>query len=210
METRAYRSKIGRLPWAYRNEINERIRDGVAPAALLASINASPAYAAIRDQFGGTDVSPQNLSDWRTTGYADWLADQDRTDRLRKLAETSQSMAAACGGDAATVGARLIAARLLDLLETADPDQVGDLVKAVAALRSGEAESVRLDIARRKTDLQADALALEQKKFRRQTAEMFLAWYEDQRAREIAGGDGDYAAKIDRLGKHMYGEDWSA
>ena len=39
MTTRCYRSKIGRLPFAVRNELNERIRDGEGGPAILAWLN---------------------------------------------------------------------------------------------------------------------------------------------------------------------------
>ena len=39
MNTRCYRSKIGRLPFAVRNELNERIRDGAQGAELLDWLN---------------------------------------------------------------------------------------------------------------------------------------------------------------------------
>ncbi len=35
MTTRCYRSKIGRLPFAVRNELNERIRDGAQGLSLI-------------------------------------------------------------------------------------------------------------------------------------------------------------------------------
>ena len=43
MTTRCYRSKIGRLPFAMRNELNERIRDGEGGPAILAWLNAEKA-----------------------------------------------------------------------------------------------------------------------------------------------------------------------
>ena len=39
MTTRCYRSKIGRLPFAVRNELNERIRDDAQGAEILDWLN---------------------------------------------------------------------------------------------------------------------------------------------------------------------------
>ena len=51
-------------------------------------------------------------------------------------------------------------------------------------------------------------LALERLKFQRQTAEIFLKWYEDKRAREIVESRDGNAEKIERLGRAMFGEYW--
>ncbi|HXG49100.1 MAG TPA: hypothetical protein VNO52_15860 [Methylomirabilota bacterium] len=51
-------------------------------------------------------------------------------------------------------------------------------------------------------------LDLDRHKFARETCELFLRWYADRRAREIATGPETNAAKIERLGQLMFGEDW--
>lgn len=56
--------------------------------------------------------------------------------------------------------------------------------------------------------LKAGELDLARQRFRRETAEMFLQWYEDQRARDVAGSGASQAEKIERLGELMFGEDW--
>ena len=202
--TRAYRSKIGRLPYSVRNELNERIRDGATGTAVLAWIHAHPAWAAIRAELGGAaDISPQNLTSWRESGYKDWLDEQQKTARLRSLASLSESIALQTGGDPAAVGSRILTAKLLDALEEADPVTQGELVKAFAALRAGEADAQRVQIARGKLDLSRQALDLDRDKFRRQTCELFLKWYADRSALEIASGPGSHDDKIQALLKFM-------
>lgn len=45
-------------------------------------------------------------------------------------------------------------------------------------------------------------------RLKRETCELFLTWWEDKRAREIASGGSTNAEKIERLGKLMFGEDF--
>jgi hypothetical protein len=201
--TRAYRSKIGRLPFAVRTELNERIRDGATGTAILEWINTHPAWLKINRELGTASVSPQNLTDWRGTGYKDWLGEQDKTARLRSLASLSQSIALQTGGDPAAVGARILTAKLLDALEEADPVTQGELVKAFASLRAGEADAQRVQIARDKNDLARQSLALDLQKFQRQTCELFLKWYNNQQALSIATGPGTNDDKIQALLKFM-------
>jgi hypothetical protein len=201
--TRAYRSKIGRLPYAVRTELNERIRDGATGTAILAWINSHPAWRKVSAEIGCGDLNPQNLTDWRGTGYKDWLGEQDKTARLRSLASLSQSIALQTGGDPAAVGARILTAKLLDALEEADPVTQGELVKAFAALRAGEADAQRVQIARDKNDLARQSLALDLQKFQRQTCELFLKWHNNQKALSIANGPGTNDDKIQALLKFM-------
>lgn len=201
--TRAYRSKIGRLPFAVRTELNERIRDGATGQAVMDWLSGHAAWAAVQAETGCGAVNAQNLTDWRNTGYRDWLGEQDKTERLRSLASLSESIAAQTGGDPAAVGARILAGRLLDALEAADPETQGDLVKAFATLRAGETDARRVAIAHEKVALSRQALALERQRFRRQTCEMFLKWYADQRAAAIADGPGTNDDKISALLAYM-------
>lgn len=56
--------------------------------------------------------------------------------------------------------------------------------------------------------LKEGALALEQQKFQRVTCELFLKWFEDKLARDIASGSSSNSEKINKLGELMFGEDW--
>ena len=199
IDTRAYRSKIGRLPWALRTELCERMREGHdTGAALCRWLNAQRAAKAAR-----VKVSEQNLSAWRTTGYAAWLRGNERARHLRELAEAAQHVAEATGGDPAAVGSRILAGRMLDMLESADEEKAGEFARAVAALRKGENDAGRLDLERRKADLAREALDLERAKFRRLTCEMFLKWHADRVAVDIAAGPGTNDDKIKALLAYM-------
>ena len=207
--TRAYRSKIGRLPFALRTELNERIRDGATGTAVLTWLNSTPEMTAVRADTGCEDLNPQNLTDWRNSGYKDWLDNQDATERLRNLTELSQSMVHQTGGDPAAVGARILTGKLLDALETADPELQGELVKAFCSLRAGETDSQRTQLAREKNDLARESLALNRQKFQRTTCQLFLQWYEDEQAKNVVEDKTiNNDAKTEALGRLMFGQLW--
>lgn len=209
MTTRCYRSKIGRLPFAVRNELNERIRDGEGGPAILAWLNAEKATRRVLKELKQGEVNAQNLTDWRSSGYRDWLEDQERADRIRRLAEASSAIAAAAGGNAAGVGCNIATAKIMDILEETDPEKVSDLAKALVQLRAGENAAQKVALAEEKNAIQKEQLSLSRAKFERDTARLFIKWAQNKDALSIAtdrklGGD----EKTERLGKLMFGDLW--
>ncbi|MGN0832613.1 MAG: hypothetical protein ACI4RD_03045 [Kiritimatiellia bacterium] len=209
MNTRCYRSKIGRLPFAVRNELNERIRDGAQGAELLDWLNGLKETKRMLREAKAEKVNAQNLTDWRSTGYKDWLDDQADADRIRRVAELSHSIATAAGGSAAGVACNIATAKIMDALQSADEGQIADLSKALVALRSGENAAQKVALAEEKNALQKEQIALSRAKFERDTARLFVKWAQNRDALAIAtdrriGGD----EKTERLGRLMFGDLW--
>lgn len=209
MTTRCYRSKIGRLPFAIRNELNERIRDGASGSEILTWLNAAKETRKILRELKSGEINAQNLTDWRSTGYKDWLEDQGQADRIRRLAEISQTLASAAGGNAAGVGCNIATAKIMDALESADEEQVADLAKALVQLRSSENAAQKVALAKEKNALAEEQLNLSRAKFERDTARLFVKWAQNKDALSIAtdrklGGD----EKTERLGRLMFGDLW--
>jgi len=224
MNTRCYRSKIGRLPFAIRNELNERIRDGAQGAELLDWLNGLKETKRILREMGGPRSGPastseraasaaainaQNLTDWRSSGYKDWLDDQKDADRIRRLAEVSQTIATAAGGNAAGVACNIATAKIMDALEAADDDMIADLSKALVALRAGENAAQKVALAEEKNALAKEQLSLSRAKFERDTTRLFIKWAANKDALALAtdkrlGSD----EKTDRLGRLMFGDLW--
>ncbi len=209
MNTRCYRSKIGRLPFAVRNELNERIRDGAQGAELLDWLNGlKETKRILREQKSGP-INAQNLTDWRSTGYKDWLEDQGDADRIRRLAEVSQTLAAAAGGNVAGVGCSIATAKIMDALESADDDKVADLATALVKLRSSENAAQKVALAEEKNAIQKEQLELSRAKFERDTTRLFIKWAQSKDALALAtdkhlGSD----EKTERLGRLMFGDLW--
>ena len=211
MTTRCYRSKIGRLPFAVRNELNERIRDGAQGAEILDWLNGlKETKRILREQKSGP-INAQNLTDWRSSGYRDWLDDQDRADRIRRLAEVSQTLATAAGGNAAGVGCNIATAKIMDILEAADEDQVADLATALVKLRASENAAQKVALAEEKNAIQKEQLSLSRAKFERDTTRLFIKWAQSKDALALAtdkrlGSD----EKTERLGRLMFGDLWES
>jgi len=213
MNTRYYRSKIGRLPFAIRNELNERIRDGATGSDLLAWLNASKEFKAVMKAEKCGPLNAQNLTDWRNTGYADWMKDQGESDRIRSIAEKSMSLVAASGSDPSTVAARIAAASLIDLLtqDSVDDKTLNEASRSIAALRNAELSHEKNQLSRQKLSMDAESLALDQAKFQRSTCEMFIKWYNSKQARAIADDRSvDVTAKTEKLGQLMFGDLWDS
>lgn len=209
MTTRCYRSKIGRLPFAVRNELNERIRDGEGGPAILAWLNAEKATRRVLRGLKAGEVNAQNLTDWRSSGYRDWLADQGEADRIRRLAEISSTIASAAGGNAAGVACNIATARIMDALEGADDGTVADLAKALVQLRAGENAARKVALAGEKNALAKEQLSLSRAKFERDTARLFVKWAQNRDAVALATDRGLGAdEKTERLGRLMFGDLW--
>lgn len=210
-QTRYYRSKIGRLPHKIRTELNERIRDGATGTAILSWLNGLPDMTSVRAETGCEDVNAQNLTDWRTSGYADWLNEQDKTERIRSLASLSESIVLQAGGDPAAVGSRVLMGKMLETLENADLCTQGELAKAFSMLRAGEADSQRIALAKEKNEISRQALALDRAKFQRTTCELFLKWYEDEQAKSVVEDKSlNNDAKTEALGRLMFRDLWDS
>ena len=211
MNTRCYRSKIGRLPFAIRNELNERIRDGAQGADILVWLNCLPAVKKILRELKTSIVNAQNLTDWRSTGYKDWLEDQKDADRIRRLAEVSQTLAAAAGGNVAGVGCSIATPKIMDALESADDDKIADLSTALVKLRASENAAQKVALAEEKNAIQKEQLELNRAKFERDTTRLFIKWAQSKDAIALAtdkrlGSD----EKTERLGRLMFGDLWES
>lgn len=216
MITRCYRSKIGRLPFAIRNELNERIRDGAQGAELLEWLNGLKETKKILREMGGprsgaAAINAQNLTDWRSSGYSHWLDDQKEADRIRRLAEVSQTIATAAGGNAAGVACNIVTAKIMDALEAADDEMIADLSTALVKLRASENAAQKVALAEEKNAIQKEQLELSRAKFERDTTRLFIKWAQSKDALALAndkrlGSD----EKTERLGRLMFGDLWES
>jgi hypothetical protein len=60
----------------------------------------------------------------------------------------------------------------------------------------------------RRLALDKEEHGLSLQKFQRDTAELFIKWAEDQRAKDVLASSSSNAEKIEQLGSLMFGEDW--
>lgn len=166
--------KIARLPRDLRHQLNRRLQDGESGRRLLEWLNSLPATREIlAADFGGREISVQNLSEWKQGGYQDWLARQETLACARELAGDAAELAAAADGPLADHLAVVLSARYAALVSEWDGEMddafrrkaraLRTLCQDIAELRRGDhtAERLRLDLdrfAEANKDAQAQAL----------------------------------------------------
>lgn len=202
----ARNGKIARMPAEIRREVNQRLLDGHSGPKILAWLNALPVVKAVlQSDFDGEAVSPQNLSDWRSGGYQAFLHEREQVDQAKTLAQFSMDLATASGEEMAKGAAAIAAGKLLSMIESAPDEQLTKIVAAITSLRNAELLAADTKIKQSRLAQTERALALEEAKFQRTTCELFLKWYTDKRATEIAEGKGAKDVKISLLRELMFG-----
>lgn len=198
--------KIARLPAKIREEVNMRLHDGQTASKIIAWLHSVPEVLTILDeQFKEDPVSAQNISEWRAGGYKDWLARRDRVDNLKLLSSYAFDLAKA-GGSVSDGAAAIAGGRLLEMLETADEKTVGGLASALATLRSSEASSLNAQTNRARLEQREREIGLEEQKFQRQTAALFVKWARTPEAQAILGSREAEAVQMEKLVQLMFGE----
>jgi len=217
----ARQGKIARLPHALREALNIRLQNGESAAAVLAWLNARPeAIRAWETYFDGNPAEAQNLSNWRSGGYAEWLARKDRTENLKTLSAFALDLTKS-GGNIADGAASILAGQILEALEQganmavtggsddADKDPaagVAKMAQAVAALQSSGVARSRLELDKRKVAQKDQALALDREKFERQTVTMFVEWAKSPEAVAILDSGKPKHVQMDKLRELMFGK----
>lgn len=196
--TTTRRSKIWKLGVKVREELCERMENGEDGGTLLPWLNFN-----LR---GSAAITPQNLSEWRAGGYEDWKRDRTRADQIRYLSELSRRLAKADGGNMAQGAVAVAGGRLLELLESAEGDSLNKITAALTGLRAVEIGAQKLKIDQVKLGQKDRELQLAEDRFRRQTAELFLKFYANKKAADIAEGKATREVKLDHLVQLMFGD----
>ena len=88
--------KIARLPLDIREQLNRRLQDGEIGKELVVWLNSVPeVQAVLKAEFGDRPVNEPNLSDWRTSGYEDWLVHQDSMQQVNQLVANAKELGGA-------------------------------------------------------------------------------------------------------------------
>lgn len=204
------KGKIARLPWTHREQVNHRLLNGETYPTIAAWLNADPIVRKIlEDQFGGQDINPQNLSNWRSGGYTDWLAEREEIEATKALTQFSAQLAEAAG-DLPTSGAKALAtgrilAKLHRLGEDADIETLDTLILGLTRLAKADTAAATVQLNRVRNEQSLRQLELSEAKFQRETARLFIQWSKDEKAREIANRPGDLEVNMDALITHIWG-----
>jgi hypothetical protein len=196
---RARTGKVARLPIDLRENINYQLRDNVPGPQICDLVNSS------RKLSGAAAITPQNLSEWRTGGYQEWLEDQKEAERLKRLSEYAYRLAEAAGGDMAAGSAAIAGGKILELLERSSDEDLEGLINSLSSLRYAELATHRLDLDRKKLDTKNRELSLAENRFQLLTAEQFVKWARSKEAQQILDSGKPRSVQVSKLRELMFG-----
>ncbi len=208
-EVHRTRSKIARLSAEIRHELNMRIRDGELATTLLPWLNGLPeARVIIEQNYHGVDITPDNLSTWRTGRYRDWLERREQLEEKRELADYCFELAES-GKSLLDGTASIMAGKLMEVIESVDveaqrellqekPDSLTAIVASLTRLQGQANQHYKL----KQTDRR---LNLDERKFEARFLQLFEKYYADRQVQEIMAGKDAGQVKMDQLRTHIFG-----
>ncbi len=176
---RAAGSKVGRLPRALRDGVNQRLAEAVPAAEIAAWLNAE----------GRPEIVEANVENWRQSGYLDYLDRVERLNQIRLRSEASVEMVQAIArqGKVPITEANdiLLASVIHEALESFDPAMLRDALEENPRRFFNLAAAVGGQAAER---CRREKLELELEKFRDAVAERRRKLEETLRAAARGGG----------------------
>jgi len=160
--------KIGRLPRAVRQQLNERLADGESAQVLVAWLNdCEEVRERLAQYYDGRPITEQNLSDWKQGGFQDWLRHQDARAVARDFLDRAEELREEVG-DSTTLAdqaTEVVALALLQLFETAlkaesGPEQrkaVLEIARELSRLRRGDHQRQRVQLMEERWDAEIAA-----------------------------------------------------
>lgn len=208
--------KIARLPRDIREQLNRRLHDGQLQTNLVEWLNSLPeAQAVLKAEFDGRPISEQNLSEWKTGGYRDWILQQEAIELVRHMDADSNELNLASKTRLTDLLAQRLAARYVvaakalsqpalnqpngsDTEGEIDLKSLREFCGDIVALRKGDHSAERLKLERERLDLERDQLC----KLRE---EALWEWAREHRD-EICRGYTTQAEKIAMVRTIMFGD----
>lgn len=153
--------KIARLPRDLRHQLNRRMADGEPGIRLVEWLNSLPEVQRVLvSDFGGREISEQNLSEWKLRGHQEWLARQEMLTCARELAGDAAEISEAAEGSLADHLSVVLSSRYAALVSGWNGEMNDEfrrkaralraLCQDIVELRRGDhcAERLRLDLDR--------------------------------------------------------------
>lgn len=205
----ARQGKIARLPHHLREKVNQRLLDGETAREILAWLNSEKDADTVWWQyFEGAPANPQNLSEWRTGGYREWLRRRHRADNLKTLSSYAMELAKS-GGSISEGAAAIAAGQILETLEVAASDEdadLGELTLAVSRLRKGDLAKQKIALDKRRESNREKQMLLDREKFETLAVKKFIAWAGREEAQAILNSPDPEPVKVDHLRQLIWGD----
>jgi hypothetical protein len=205
--------KIARLPASIREELNTRLLNGESGPKLIAWLHSLPEVLTVLDEhFAESPITPQNLSEWRQGGYQEWLLRRERVEETKILAKYALQLAQASGASVSDGAAAILGGKILEAAENLSESSEGTetligLSVGISKLRDSDSKLLRARVAERNAEQKDRQLDLDEKKFQRTTAELFIKWAAKPEAVAIIGSGDTKAVQMDKLVQLFFGTD---
>jgi hypothetical protein len=180
--------KIARLPREIREQLNRSLANGEKGIKLVEWLNGLPdAQRLLASDFGGREITEQNLSEWKQGGFREWETRQETLAQARELAADAMELSEAADGSLADHLAMTLTARYAGLMSGWNGEASDEFRRKLRALRSLSQDIVEL----RRGDHSAARLKLEQEQFKEkqewseeELVSHFLRWAKNSKVRE--------------------------
>jgi hypothetical protein len=205
--------KIARLPHTIREALNRRLMDGHPAAGILTWLNGfKPVQEILAAQFNGQPINKQNLSNWRHSGYQQWLEDNKIYNQLRRRSRYAARLARADRGIIHGAGA-IVSDQILGWAESftaqkPSPEELGKIVAVLAPLLRASHGKTRLRYEKRRLNLKDEHLTLLWDIHQRDVVAIGRRLLSDEQAKEIAQTPFNNAIQIELLGRRLFGKSW--
>ena len=151
--------KIARLSRAVREDLNQRLDDGVPGKQLVAWLNGrTEVQAVLARDFEGKAITEQNLSEWKQGGFLDWQRHQVALEGVRVAREEALELQEEAGpeplSDVLGASVTLLLSRLIrELGEGGEPgpeqrQELLAMIREWTALRKADHKAARLKMQR--------------------------------------------------------------
>jgi hypothetical protein len=206
--------KIARLPRDIRNQLNRRLDDGEPGVQLVTWLNSLPeAQAVLKAEFAERPISEQNLSEWKTGGYRQWLDQQEAKELVPLLTDEADELDPATGPPLTDRMAVWLAARLMVVvrrLAVADLDDAArwkllhETAADIVAFRKGDHSGERLKLDQERLAQRDQEIQIARQK----TVEAIKKAALDPAIQTALAGEGNNDEKTNALGRAIFGEEW--
>jgi hypothetical protein len=148
--------KITQLPPEILDELHQRIQNKEKQKSLLQWLNALPQVKALlAEKYEGQPISKQNLSEYKTHSYRNWLLRQEALYFVKNAQTDDAELQKAANGQLSGILSRWVATRYATLAQAVSADSTDPetemrrlnlLCNHITALRRGDLTAERLTI----------------------------------------------------------------
>ena len=203
------KGKIARLPRETRDALNRRLEDNEPGPAMLDWLNSLPeVQSVLAREFEGHAITKQNLSEWRTGGFAEWQSRQQALADARELAADAAELVDATDGRLTDHLATVLAARYATALSGWDGELTDEFRRRLRTLRTLCQDIVELrrgDHSGARLKIEQERLGRDRERTEEEVVQQFQRWAQNPALRELIQEDTLSEAEKARRMREIFG-----